>query len=251
MPSQIDYGLWLREIDRSNVKYSQLFVSGQPFPPIFFFGDPKGAVAATVGVNPSAKEFSPHRRWDGYDNLNRLLERCRCYFEGYLGVSNHPWFERWKDFLAAIGLSYSTIPRAVHFDLSPRATRSMGSLQRDGEQPQKLFLTLVENDLGYIVNQLRACPWIRHLYAAGSITKKFYMIEFLQKHSSRYGYTLMPVVPFKRGGTGQIGLYKLNLGDDVTRYLFFCSTSPSARKGTNPLPQKAAWLGIHYPEFLP
>ena len=118
-PSKIDYSLWLKEVAQSNIKYSPLFVGGQTFPSIFFFGNPESAVAATVGVNPSAKEFSSNRKWsDEYIEPNRLLERCRSYFQEPFGVQSHNWFEVWKDFLMKIGLSYNVEPKAVHFDLS-------------------------------------------------------------------------------------------------------------------------------------
>lgn len=252
MSNRIDYGRWLSEINKSNSKYKQLFVEGGPYPPIFFFGDPERAIAATVGVNPSAEEFSEHRKWGTkYDELSILLERCRNYFEKPSGVSAHPWFQVWEDFLEDINVSYRTSPRAVHLDFSPRATRSMSSLQKESERLQDLFLDLVKNDLKYFIGQLQAYPLIKYLYVAGSVTKKYYGIEFLEDHSRRLGYTLKPVMPFKRGGRGQVGLYKLNVGDAVLRHLFFCSTSPSARVRPHPLSQKSHWLIEHYPEFLP
>lgn len=248
---RINYRHWLSEINESNSKYRSLFVEEKPYPPIFFFGDLEGAVVATVGVNPSAREFSIHRKWDRrYGELSHLLDRCRNYFHKPAGVPSHPWFQVWEDFLAEVGVSYCTLPRAVHLDFSPRATRSMSSLQRESEQLTDLFLDLVENDLKYFIEQLRACPSIKHLYVAGAVTKKYYGIEFLEKNSGSQGYTLKPVMSFRRGGPGQVGLYKLDLGDAIPRYFFFCSTSPSARVIPHPLPQKARWLKKHYPEFL-
>lgn len=251
MSNQIDYRHWLSEINKSNSKYEPLFVERRACPPIFFFGDPEGAAVATVGVNPSAGEFSKHRKWGPEYSVSLLLERCRNYFDKPAGVPPHPWFQVWEDFLDDIGVSYLTSPRAVHLDFSPRATRSMSSLQKESEQLMDLFLDLAESDLKYFVRQLRTYPSIRYLYVAGSVTKKYYCIEFLEENSSNLGYRLKPVMPFERGGRGQVGLYKLDMGDAVQRYLFFCSTSPSARVIPHPLAQKAHWLIKHYPEFLP
>jgi len=248
--SIINYSLWLDKINQSNAKYVSLFEDGKPVPPIFFFGNTDGAIASTVGVNPSAGEFSFNRRWAGNSEIERLLCRCRDYFEEPLGIPPHHWFETWKEFLESIGLSYRRIPRAIHLDLSPRATRSMSAIQKNGKHLSDLFLDLIKNDIGYFFSQLRAYPMIRYLYAAGSITKKFYMIEFLLRYTYLHGCIFRPVKPFIRGGQGQIGLYKLDLRDKNPRYFFFCSTSPSARlTKTNPLVQKGAYLKANYPNF--
>jgi len=250
--SQIDYGLWLDEIKESNYEYASLFMKGKAYPPIFFFGNPDGAVAATVGVNPSAGEFAKHRRWDArHWKVDTLLGRCRNYFNRPAGVPPHPWFELWEEFLDTVGLSYETSPRVIHLDFSPRATRSMSSLQKESKYLPNLFLKLVENDLKYFIEQLQAYPSIEHLYLAGSVTKKYYGIEFLAKKSVKLGVTLRPLVRFERGSSGQIGLYELDAGDSVQRYLFFCSTSPSARVRPHPLRQKAHWLIKRYPRFSP
>lgn len=252
MSNPIDYRHWLNEINKSNSKYRPLFVEGKAYPPIFFFGNPEAAVAATVGINPSSGEFSEDRKWTSeYYELGRLLERLQKYFEKPAGVPAHPWFQVWEGFLDEIGLSYHASPRAVHLDFSPRATRSLSSLQKESEHLVVLFLDLVENDLKYLIGQLRAYPSIKYLYLSGAVTKKYYGIEFLEKNSGSLGYRLKPVMPFKRGGRGQVGLYKLDLGDAIWRYLFFCSTSPSARVMPHPLVQRALWLKKHYPEFLP
>jgi len=250
MSNQIDYRHWRSEINKSNSKYKQLFVKGRAYPPIFFFGDPEGAVMATVGINPSAGEFSKHRKWGPeYGELNRLLERCRNYFDKPAGIPPHPWFWAWENFLDEIGVSYQTSPRAVHLDFSPRATRSTRSMQKESEQ--LLFLALMKNDLKYFIGQLRAYPSIKYLYAAGTVTKRYWAIDVLE-NSQHLSYKIKQrVVPFKSPGQEKpyVGLYKLDIGG-VLRYLFFCSTSPSARN-PDKLVQKAQWLIKHYPEFLP
>ena len=232
MLNRIDYENWLSEINRSNSKYKELFVDGKAYPPIFFFGDPKGAVAATIGVNPSAGEFSSDRTWGSeYCQLNRLLERCRRYFDNPAGIPPHPWFQVWENFLGELGLSYHESPRAVHLDFSPRATRSMNSLK--SESQRALFIDLVRTDLKYLIRQLQAYPLIKYLYLSGTVTKRYWAIDILRK-SQHLGYQLEQHLRFK--GPGQekpyVGLYEIHIGGAM-RYLFFCSTSPSAR---NPYP---------------
>ncbi|HML01873.1 MAG TPA: hypothetical protein VK487_00705 [Candidatus Bathyarchaeia archaeon] len=252
MSNQINYERWLSEINESNSNYEPLFAEREANPPIFFFGDPERATAATVGVNPSATEFE-NRRWPEECELNYLLERCRNYFGKPMGAPTHQWFQTWELFLEEMGISYHNSPGAIHLDFSPRATRSMSSLQREPEQIQNLFLDLIENDLRYFVGQIRAYPSIKHLYVAGAVTRKYYAIEFLRKNAQHLGYALKPIVPFERGGPGQVGLYVLDLGDATPRHLFFCSTSPSARNPRSKvlLLQRAKWLMEKYPKFVP
>ena len=251
MSVQVDYKRWLNEIKESNSRYRQIFVKERAYPPIFFFGNPEGAILATVGANPSAKEFSNGRKWGPkYSKPRLLFERCRNYFNNPDGVPPYDrYFGVWKDFLHKIGGSYKSSPRAVHLDFSPRATRSMTSLQKKSEQ--LLFIDLVENDLKYFIEQLHAYPLIKYLYLAGTVTKRLWAIHVLKKH---VGNRIKCVLPFRspRQEKPFVGLYRLDIGG-VLRYLFFCSTSPSAR---NPraralLVQRAHWLAKHYPNFLP
>lgn len=251
MSNRINYEQWVTGINNSNPKYRPLFAKDKTFPPIFFFGNPKGAVAATIGINPSAKEFRGDRKWSSeYNDLFRLLERCRSYFKNPEGVPPYErYFGVWKRFLQKTGVSYDNSPRAVHLDFSPRATRSMSSLLEEPEQ--RLFVDLVKNDLRYLILQLKAYTHIKYLYLAGTVTKKFWAINILKERLSN---KMICTLPFKSLGQKKpyVGLYKLHLGG-ILRYLFFCSTSPSAQ---NPgarelLIQRGSWLAKHHPEFLP
>ena len=248
MSNQIDYKHWLSEINKSNSKYERLFVKNQIWYPIFFFGDPKGAVAATVGANPSVREFDPQRKWGPeYCDLSRLIERCQNYFKKPAGISAYlKYFQVWEDFLRAMGSSYYTSPRAVHLDFSPRATCYPSSLRKKSEQ--LLLFNLLENDFKYFVEQLKAYPAIKHLYLAGTVTKRRWTIDVLKKCLDN---RIECVLPFRSPGQKKpyVGLYKIDIGG-APRALFFCSTSPSSYDPSL-LPQKAYWLKKHYPEFVP
>jgi hypothetical protein len=250
----IDYRQWLNEIIKSNGKYESLFAGGKEKPPIFFFGNPEGAIVATIGINPSATEFEPTRGWTAqYFKQNPLLLRCSNYFDSPLGIQPHEWFDVWKTFLTTVGCSYVQTPRAVHLDFSPRATFSMGALQKQSKEAERLFLDLILADLKYLVEQIRAYTSIKYLYLAGSVTKRYYAIDLLKREASRLGIELEEVVPFQSAGPGSYGLYNLDVGDNRTRRLFFCSTSPSSRTNIRPHPliTRAKWLKSKYPEFIP
>lgn len=251
---EFDYAHWVKEIRETNFKYLDLFAGGREKPPIFFFGDPKGAVAATIGVNPSATEFDLTRGWtDQYFKPNFLINRCQNYFNNPAGARPHEWFDVWKDFLKNIGCAYTNSPKAIHLDFSPRATLSMGALQKLSKQHQELFIDLIRTDMTYLINQIRAYPQINYLYLAGSATKRFYCIDLLKREANRLGIELEPKVPFEREGPGSFGLYMIDVGDKKPRYLFFCSTSPSSRTKIKPHPlvARGKWLKTKHPEFIP
>ena len=89
-------------------------VFGYPIP---FFGDIENAVVATIGLNPSATEFTTDRGSRGLspsDIAAQLVE--------YFQRNPHPWFAVWERALRSFGASYRT--NAVHLDVSPRATIS-------------------------------------------------------------------------------------------------------------------------------
>jgi hypothetical protein len=112
--------------------------------PVPAFGDLTFAVVATVGLNPSRREFVDkrgvelqgiHRRfhtltslglrsWADADasHLRLILESCRTYF---LGNPYDLWFKKLEQILLASGVSYCGAVRssACHLDLIPYATR--------------------------------------------------------------------------------------------------------------------------------
>ena len=48
--------------------------------PIPFFGNPRNALVATVGVNPSSGEFASNRGWAEVENTKGWKERLKHYF---------------------------------------------------------------------------------------------------------------------------------------------------------------------------
>ena len=110
--------------------------------PVPSFGDLSLAKVATVGLNPSNREFvddrgdellGPHRRfhtlsslglrsWLDADarHLRLILDSCRTYF---LGNPYDRWFRRLDSVISGVGASYySASNSACHVDLIPYAT---------------------------------------------------------------------------------------------------------------------------------
>lgn len=122
--------------------------------PVPAFGDPTVARVATLGINPSNREFVDERglelvadarrfhtlrslglvRWDDAHaaHLDRILEMCRDYFT----VNPYDrWFRRLDSVVSATGASfYDAANPACHLDVIPFATRrkwtSLSSRQR-------------------------------------------------------------------------------------------------------------------------
>ena len=110
--------------------------------PVLSFGDVAAARVATLGLNPSNREFvdgagneldGPSRRFHtlsslGLDawheaqprHLELIAESCRCYF----AVNPYDtWFKRLDNLLVDLNVSYySTLFSACHLDLVPFAT---------------------------------------------------------------------------------------------------------------------------------
>lgn len=137
--------------------------------PVPSFGDPTHALVATLGLNPSNREFVDNKgdelqcqlrrlhtlnslgisAWSEADvrHLTLVLDTCRSYF------STNPystWFKRLDYVISGLNVSYYHSPStACHFDLVPFATRRKWS-----ELPtyqQSLLLDLAQDSLGVIV----------------------------------------------------------------------------------------------------
>jgi hypothetical protein len=185
--------------------------------PIPYFGDPSRAVIATVGLNPSATEFqSP--RWSKPPSIPQELDEILCGYFNSPYISAHPWFKLWTQCLRKLGHSYEA--DAVHLDLSPRATRNVGSLD-----PYHCA-EMVAEDLRWFFSALNLCVKVKAILMAGTVTKQFYVDHFLCLHAPRHGYMLS----MKRslGVAPMTTLYELR-GSDRAIPAFFCGSGPSSR----------------------
>jgi thymidylate synthase len=137
--------------------------------PIPVFGDIYTANIATIGINPSNKEFMDNdgaeldgfnrrfhtlsslgvRRWSDVDqdHVELISEACRDYFHR---APYHAWFKVLDEIISATGSSYyDRFSHACHLDLVPYATESkwtdLAVIQR------KELLKLSGNILGVLI----------------------------------------------------------------------------------------------------
>lgn len=202
----------------SAARYAGLTRAGVLTHPIPFFGNVETATVITIGVNPSAGEFVG-RDWPATITTAALACRLLRYFVD-APAPPHPWFETWSRALAVVGSSYRTA--AAHVDLSPRATAAMGAVT-----DWKLFLDMVEEDVQWFFRLLPLCGRAKVLLAAGCVTKRWYINDFIKRVAPLRGFRLEG----RPGpsGSARIGVHRL-VGPGVDLPLFFCSVSPSARR---------------------
>lgn len=135
-----------------------------PVWPIPFFGNPRTAIVATVGVNPSSEEFETSRRWGNVQKDAQWKQRLRDYFKNEIPA--HEWFEPWRIGLALLGVSYEA-GTAAHLDVSYRPTIAMFKNPRtNGEE----FRRMVVRDVAWFFKLLLLCPNLKLLLTFGPIT---------------------------------------------------------------------------------
>lgn len=232
----------MQSVSANNSQYASLFKPESVTHPIFYFGNPQTAEIATCGVNPSATEFVPGR-WPRHLTDAQLDARCLDYFSG--NVPPHNWFDGYEDpinggkALNILGRSYRT--DAVHLDLSPRATISMGRVS-NSKTLRPLFLKMLADDMQWFLLWLAHCPNLKAAIMAGTVTKAHYFDEFLSKHLPS-GYSLR--VEASNGSCrGATKLYTL-AGPRFELPVLFCRKSPSDRK------DKGALLASEVNSMLP
>lgn len=184
--------------------------------PMPFFGDIETAIALTVGVNPSAGEFV-NRDWPNTMSSSALAERLIHYYTN-APARPHEWFGAWEKALSQLSLSYSTC--VAHADLSPRPTAAMG-VHPDWNG----FLHMIESDVKWFFELLPMCRKARALLIAGSVTKRWYINEFIARIAPQYQYQLTGTAD--AAGAGRVGFHRLK-GPAFDLPVFFCSVSPSS-----------------------
>ena len=157
--------------------------------PIPFFGNPRTALVATVGVNPSSGEFKPEREWGDVESVKDWKERLRDYFQLRPPQSAHRWFEPWRAGLKLLGVSYEA-GTASHLDVSYRATTAMlKNPNTDAEE----FRRMVERDVAWFFKLLLLCPNLRVLLTFGPVVRADSITEsltqFLKSHAPHHGFS--------------------------------------------------------------
>jgi len=207
-------------VTATNTQYAALLKPGVNTCPIPYFGNWTTAEFATFGVNPSATEFSGNRWPDSAAGAARLNDRLVNYFSNPV-VPAHRWFHGYEKCLNILSHSYQA--DTVHLDLSPRATRGMGSVDRD------LFIGMVAADLRWFISSLKLCQRAKAAIMSGSVTGRYYMDELLKRHLPE-PYTLRLRQRLEDRVRGATSLYEL-VGPGINMPVLFCSTSPSGDGG--------------------
>ena len=207
-------------VERTDSKYRQLYEPNLPVHPIPFFGNIKTAKVLTVGVNPSNGEFK-NRGWPEKLSSEQLTDRLLNYFS-LESCPPHPWFDDWKTALNILGLSYKR-GEVAHLDISPRPTIPMGQVS---DSDKETFLDMVKNDIEWFFRVLPLSEDAKLLMMAGSVTKKYYLVELLKELAGNYGFKLL--FEFERGGDAPTSFHKLK-SSTINLPTFFCGISPSAR----------------------
>ncbi len=215
-------------VKSTNAHYAPLFKDDISTHPILYFGDPLTAEFATLGVNPSATEFT-RSRWPKTElTIPELDHSSTSYFRNSARES-HEWFDRYELSLNILGHSYSSKKAnrsdTVHIDLSPRATRAMGTVSKTPSLRTR-FLEMVASDMRFFLSALGLCSNVRAAVMSGSVTNAHYFDEFVCKYLPT-GYSLKLETEFARG-RGATTLYKL-CGPTFAIPVLFCGSSPSSR----------------------
>lgn len=157
---------FIERLDSGQIPHDQLLQWGCPVP---FFGDAQTARLATVGINPSNREFvdvagveldGADRRlptlsslgrttWADVDGeqLREIVNACRRYF-----VTNpyDRWFRVLEDIIRGTGATfYGRTPTACHLDLIPYATSTKWGSLRATEQ--RMLLEASGDALGLLL----------------------------------------------------------------------------------------------------
>jgi hypothetical protein len=217
-------------VSETAAPYESLFWPGVPWHPIPFSGDVLGARVLTVGINPSASEF--RSRSAPVENDSFALEQ---HLVKYFTREGHAWFDTWSKALGSLGMSYQN--GAAHLDLSPRATRSMGSFK--DPKGATLFTEMLETDVCKFFELLTHCRSARALLLAGCSPKR-YVSDFLMRVAPRHGFRLDLEGHVQQRNEGRAGFYRLYGPTGVELPVFFCSVSPSARKNKNLLVERVS-----------
>jgi hypothetical protein len=230
---KVDLEKYLKSVvDETNATASQYAVNFSPNTPMHaapFFGRADVALYATVGLNPSPKEFQ-QGRWPTTAiplpvHMNRLLE----YFVNPTVPYYKSWFGSWERALECIGRSY--FADAAHFDLSARATVPVSNCP-----DPRVFVQMVDADIRWFFALLARRSGIRGLLVAGSswcitksgATRAAHLDEIIRKAGRGFGFELAKDKDLRKSGT-KVTLYSLSRPGGYSIPVFFCGASPSSK----------------------
>lgn len=156
--------------------------------PVPFFGNQPTARVATVGINPSSREFAtdqgveldgPRRRFEtraslgvapdeelSDDHVAAIYQRCLSYFED-TSVAYWHWFEKLEQIIQPLTEASFLDGTACHLDLVQWATKPVWN----GITDRQVRAALAERDFEFLLGQLSA-PHLEIAYLNGSQVHK-------------------------------------------------------------------------------
>ena len=220
----VDYTLAI--VEETSHQFRALMPEAGSTHPLPFFGPLSKARVITLGLNPSAGEFAPRRKWPVVMSAADLTERLVSYWTSG-SPEPHPWFQPWSRCLSELGASYHL--DAAHVDLSPRATKSAGQFRQ--EPMKSLFLDMLRTDAPVWMEALRCAANCSLVLAAGSATNAYYINEFIRDEFPNSGVRLDGDWQRSRG-QGQTTWHAMRLPGGREIPVFFCSTGPTKDGGS-------------------
>ena len=220
-------------VDETNATASKYAVNFSPNTPMHcapFFGRADSALYATVGLNPSPKEFQQGRWPNAAYPISAHVNRLREYFINPTVPCYESWFGFWERALGCIGRSYFS--DTAHFDLSARATVPVSNCP-----DRQVFVQMITSDIRWFFGLLAQGTGIRGLLVAGSswwITAKgapraAHLCEIIRKTGPAFGFELVKDRDLPKQGT-KVTLYRLMRPGTDSIPVFFCGASPSAKR---------------------
>jgi hypothetical protein len=182
--------------------------------PVVSFGDFTSAKIATLGINPSAKEFmsganlltGENKRLSdeefGPFNPTDIWFKCKYYFRGN---PYWTWFSHLEELLNQVGASYNT--NSCHLDLSPWATEPRFGLLSEDQQKK-----LLSHDRDFLNWQIVESPIRTVLFNGATV------YETIQ---AAQNYHLQKVGEISYSSGGQVRTSDLINGDGPSGQSFF------------------------------
>ena len=198
--------------------YSELFYDDIPIIPIPFFGNIKTAKIITIGANPSSKELVDNQ-WHEDMSVLQITNKLISYFNN----NPHKWFDVWEVALNKSGFSYKD-GTAAHIDLCPWATKSLSSLDSLGLTDKTI--QLFSESVPAFIETLTECSESSFVLMAGTVTKRYWLNDFIYKFANLEYFSLNPRPKIERGGPF-INKHVINIANRKLKVLF-SSSSPSA-----------------------
>ena len=208
--------------ERLTVKteFKDLFDSETPIVPIPFFGDITKAKIITIGANPSAAELKINS-WSEDMSPNQIMNKLL----GYFSENPHKWFDTWENALQKIGYSYKD-GSVAHVDLCAWATMSLSKL--DSLKKTDIVLALFKRQINFFFQLLTDYTNPDLIIMAGTVTKKFYLNNFIYKHQTINNCCTLKGKPKIIYGGAFSNFHDFIIKEKSLRTLFL-SVSPSAR----------------------